>query len=92
MIEMTDRFQQTPGLEISKMPDGYVIYLPETDRVVFLNATATVIFELCDGVTTLEEIKNILIAGYELDAFPDFEFGACLNNLVEQGIILRCPS
>ncbi len=90
-IAMTERFQQVGDLEITKMPDGYVVYRPESDRVLFLNMTAAVIFELCDGRQSLGEIMEILVSGYELDEFPAAEFETCVTNLLDEGLILPCP-
>lgn len=90
-MQTSDVFRQTPDLEISKMPDGYVIYRPEADRVVFLNTTAAVILELSDGKLTLAEIAEILREGYDLQEFPQAEFDTCVQNLIEHGLVTKCP-
>ena len=79
---MSDRFKQVSDLEITRMPDGYVVYRPESDRVLFLNTTA--------AVTTLADIQDLLVAAYELDKFPADEFRTCVNQLIVEGLITLC--
>jgi hypothetical protein len=86
------RLQQSRDLEISKMPDGYVIYRPSSDGVVFLNMTAAVILELCDGNLTLGDIRSILNEAYDLEAFPQAEFDACVKTLLDQGLVVPCTT
>ena len=43
---MSDRFQKIADLEINQVPDGYVIYQADRDRVHFLNSTAAAVLEL----------------------------------------------
>jgi len=87
---MSDRFKQVSDLEITRMPDGYVVYRPESDRVLFLNTTAAVTFELCDGQQSLADIQDLLVAAYELDKFPADEFRTCVNQLIVEGLITLC--
>jgi hypothetical protein len=91
-LAMSDRFKQVSDLEITRMPDGYVVYRPESDRVLFLNATAAVTFELCDGQQSLADIQELLVAAYELDQFPTDEFRSCVNQLLVEGLIVPCTS
>ena len=39
----------TQGLEINAVDDGYIVYQSERDRVHYLNQTAALILELCNG-------------------------------------------
>ena len=84
------RFAQTDGLDVNQVPDGCVVYQTKTDRVHFLNPTAMIIFELCDGQLSVAEIEEILVSAYELKTFPAEEFSSCFNNLVAEGLIVRC--
>jgi hypothetical protein len=90
--EMTDRYAQTKDVEVNKVPDGYVIYHAAKDRVHFLNMTAAVIFELCDGAHSLSEIEAILVEVYELTDFPRSAFLTCVDNLIKEGLIVPCRS
>ena len=46
---MTEVLVRAEGLDVNEVPDGYVIYQTEADRVHYLNKTAAIVFELCDG-------------------------------------------
>jgi hypothetical protein len=79
-------------LELSEVPDGYVVYDSTKDRVHFLNPTAAVIYELCDGNHTIGEIRDILISGYQLDRFPDEDFRTAVDSMLAEGLIASCPA
>ena len=56
--DMTHRYSKVPDLDTAQVPDGYVVYLSNREKVFFLNNTAAAILELCDGEHTLEEIRR----------------------------------
>lgn len=89
-LDMSARFAKSPDIEINHAPDGYVIYQSGLDRVHFLNTTAAVVLELCDGEHSLQEIVDILRAAYELDDVPLEEFEVSVSNLVTEGLIQPC--
>lgn len=89
-LDMSEHFTKKADLEINEAPDGYVIYQSEPDRVHFLNATAAVVLELCDGSQSLQEISDFLKAAYELDDMPMAEFQEAVSNLVNEGLIEPC--
>lgn len=91
-LDMTQRYAKLAGLETEQVPDGYVVYLSARERVFFLNNTAAVILELCDGEHTLEEIAKILVAAYELDELPEEAFQTSVSNLIDEGLIAPCPA
>jgi hypothetical protein len=84
------RYTQADGLEITHMPDGWVIYHLETDRVHFLNATAALVFELCNGRHTVTEIAGILSAAYELSTPTIDDVQTCVSNLVAESLVKQC--
>jgi hypothetical protein len=89
-IELDTRFQKTSGLEINQVPDGYVVYQAERDRVHFLNSTAAAILELCDCEHSLADIAGIFQEAYELEAAPAAEVSASAESLVAEGLIQPC--
>ncbi|MCI5073611.1 PqqD family protein [Oricola sp.] len=89
-LDMSARYVQTPNLEINEAPDGYVIYQSDPDRVHFLNTTAAVMLELCNGEHSLQDIADILQSAYELDAAPMEELSASASNLIAEGLIQPC--
>ena len=55
-IEARDVYVKADGHEFNPVPDGYVIYQSGRDRVHFLNPTAVIVYELCDGRHSVEQI------------------------------------
>jgi PqqD family protein of HPr-rel-A system len=78
---------QTDGLDVNEVPDGYVVYQPVQDRVHYLNATAAVIFEYCDGLQSADEIVAQVATAFELPETRQDEIRACLDNLVKEGLV-----
>lgn len=91
-LDMTRRYMKLGDLETEQVPDGYVAYMPERDRVYFLNNTAAVILELCDCEHTLDEIAAILVSAYGLDELPEEAFQTSVTHLIDEGLILPCPA
>jgi hypothetical protein len=47
-------------LEVHEVDDGYVIYNAPQSRVHYLNATAALVFELCNGQRSQAAIASLL--------------------------------
>jgi hypothetical protein len=75
------------GIEINKVADGYIVYQPDRDRVHYLNHTAVLLLELCDGKTKAAELPGLLGAAYELAEAPTGEVSECLAKLLEEGLV-----
>ncbi len=84
------KYVRAEGLEVNRMPDGYVVYQAERDKVHYLNPSAAMIFELCGETTTFAAITEYLQETYALSAPPASEVRACLEELTAEGIILPC--
>ncbi len=84
---MNERPRHLSEVEINPVADGYVLYQPSRDRVHFLNATAVVVYELCTGKHTADEIAAMVQQAYELEAAPTAEVAACLDNLRQEGLV-----
>ena len=89
-LETSTRLNKLPNLEINQVPDGYVIYQPDRDRVHFLNSTAAAILELCDCEHSIEDIGGILQAAYELDTVPEEEVRNSVESLIAEGLVQPC--
>jgi Coenzyme PQQ synthesis protein D (PqqD) len=83
-------YERTDANKSSKVADGYVIYDTETDRVHFLNITAAVIYELCDGVRTVLGIARAIDEGYHLGSLPLEEVEICLDKLRSERLVRKC--
>ena len=85
---MTDVISQAEGLEVNEVPDGYIIYQGTRDRVHYLNKTAAVIFEFCDGNLDADSIVARVAQAFEIgDPAKNAEIAACLGSLMQEGLI-----
>ena len=62
---MTEVISQADNLEINEVPDGYIIYQSARDRVHYLNKTAAVVFELCNGKLDAQAIVGRVVQAFE---------------------------
>lgn len=79
--------RQVDGLDVNEVQDGYVVYQQAQDRVHYLNTTAAVIFEYCDGLQTEDEIIRQVAAAFEVSEARQEEIRACLDSLVKEGLV-----
>jgi Coenzyme PQQ synthesis protein D (PqqD) len=82
------RPQRAEGVEVNLVADGYVVYDAERDRVHYLNHTAALVLEFCDGQNTRADVVELLQATFELDAPPEQEVNDCLERLQEEGLVV----
>lgn len=75
-------------LDISPAEDGYIIHLPEQDRVHFLNPTAVLILELCNGNSSVEEIIQMVKDVYQLEDAPDQIVKEAIARMKAEGLLL----
>jgi glycosyltransferase involved in cell wall biosynthesis len=84
---VTDLPTRRDGLEVNDVADGCVVYDAASDRVHYLNGTAAIVFELCTGDISVDEMAAFLQRTFELDAPPREETDACLARLREEGLL-----
>jgi hypothetical protein len=85
---MADVISQAENLEVNEVPDGYIIYQTARDRVHYLNKTAAVVFEFCDGNLDADSIVARVAQAFELaDPAKNAEIAACLGSLIEEGLV-----
>ena len=82
-----DRPSVVDGLELNEVKDGLIVYEPERDRVHYLNATAAVVFTLCDGTHDVTGIAELVGTAYGLDEPPVAEVEECLDQLRAEGLL-----
>lgn len=76
-----------PGLEVHTVEDGVVVFDALTDRVHYLNSTATFVFSFADGARTRAEIAELVREAWGLDGAPVEEVGACIDQLRHEGVL-----
>ena len=85
---MTEVLVRAEGLDVNEVPDGYVVYQLLTDRVHYLNKTAAIIFELCDGERDAGDIAACVGQMFKLENTADGEVEACIQSLLKEGLVL----
>jgi hypothetical protein len=85
---MSAMVTQASNLEVHEVPDGYIVYQQERDRVHYLNKTAAIIFEFCDGKHESDDIVARVAKAFELDPSAHDEIRAGLDSLVKEGLVL----
>ena len=84
---VSDRPKRVDGLNINEVADGYVIHDQKNDRVQYLNHTAALVLEYCNGETAASKIAELLQLAYELSEPPIEEVTDCLTKLRSEGLI-----
>lgn len=74
-------------IEINEFEDSYVICQKEKDKVHYLNKTAVLVLECCNGANSVFKIGSILQEAYDLPEIPEKEVNDCLDNLYKEGLI-----
>jgi hypothetical protein len=78
---------QTDALEINEAEDGLVVFDPSRDAVHHQNASASLVFELCDGTRDPDAIAVLVGEAFGLAEPPRDETRAGLEDLAERGLI-----
>jgi Coenzyme PQQ synthesis protein D (PqqD) len=82
-----ERPEPASGIDVHEVEDGFVVFDASTDRVHYLNPTATVVFSLCDGTRTPGEIAALVQSAWELGAPPFDDVDACIVQLRDEGVL-----
>ncbi|HEY6734975.1 MAG TPA: PqqD family protein [Roseiarcus sp.] len=85
---MSELVTQARDLEIHEVPDGYIVYQSKRERVHYLNKTAAIIFEFCDGAHQTDDIVSRVAQVFELGPSAYDEIRTSLDSLAEEGLIL----
>ena len=73
-------------LEVNEVRDGLIVYDATRDRVHYLNATASVVFTLCDGEHPADAMADELATLFGVDP-PHAEVADCLANFAAEGLL-----
>ena len=82
------RLSRARGLEINAVTDGFLVYQSERDRVHFLNATAALVLESCDGTLAVGELPALVAAAFDLCAPPVDDVADCVATLLREGLLI----
>jgi len=86
------RYTHTQGCEVNHMPDGFVVYQEEQEKVHYLNPTAAIVYVLCGEQQIMEAIADYLQSTFSLPEPPLDSVQECVDNLLKEGLIEPCPS
>ncbi len=86
--EITDAggLRKAGGFEVHIVDDQCLLYHADSDRIHYLNPTAALVFELCDGNHTAGQIATLMQEAYGLPELPLDEVRCCLESLQKMGI------
>ena len=87
-VEIVQNPRRVDNLDINPAEDGFIIYQPEQDRVHFLNPTAVLILELCDGARSPREIAGLVQEAYGLTEPPVQAVDEALEKMGSEGLLL----
>lgn len=77
---------RTPLLLVSEGPHGYIVTDQRSHRVHHLNPASTLLFELCDGSNTLDDIASVMSAVIDGNAWR-----RGLEELTALGLVIVAP-
>lgn len=77
---------RTPSLIVSEGDDGFIITDTRSRKIHNLNASASLLFELCTGSNTTDDINEIMTM-----VFPDGSWKAGLESLLSKGLLTAFP-
>lgn len=83
----TEVFQVTGDLEVTQVPDGFVIYDEAGEKVHYLNPTAAVIYTVCDGKMPVSDVRAFVREAYGLE--EDAELDGFFADLEKAGLVCR---
>ena len=81
MATVPDYPKRVEEFELNQVEDGFVVYQAERDRVHYLNHTAALVLELCNGRLTAEQIAKTVQKAFGLAEPPFQEVEAALTQL-----------
>ena len=69
------------------MEDGCVVYQPGREQVHFLNKTAALILDLCDGRNDAQDIEALVAEAYGIVEPKQSLTGEILERFTQEGIV-----
>jgi hypothetical protein len=84
---MSGILKRASDLDVHEVVDGYIVYQGSRDNVCYLNKTAAIIFEFCDGNLQADDIVARVAKVFELGDSAHEEIRACIDSLVKEGLI-----
>jgi hypothetical protein len=84
---VTDRPARSQRIDINPVADGYVVYDRAGDMVHYLNHTASMVLELCNGEDTVAEIAELLADVFADESNVEDAVASCVYQLRGIGLL-----
>jgi hypothetical protein len=84
---MNEQPRRVDGIELEEVAGGFMVHQPSRECVHYLNHTAAIVLELCDGKLNRDEIARALQQLYDLPSAPVAEVEECLGTLRQHHLI-----
>jgi hypothetical protein len=81
--------RKAPDLQIHPVGDVYVVHQTRTNEVHHLNATAALLFELCNGHVNDDEIVALAAAAFALGPSDAESLRGALATLLRSGVLMQ---
>jgi hypothetical protein len=65
MMDLTCKPRQRPDYRLEQLDDELLLYHPSQTVIMYCNPSASLIWQLCNGERTVEEIVTLLSTAYE---------------------------
>lgn len=79
---------KAPDHRVERLGQEVLLYCAATAQTVYLNDTAALVWELCDGTRTVEQIEALLVGAYpEAAGRIPTEVALALRQLDEAGAL-----
>lgn len=89
---MTDCPLRSDAIDITPVADGYVVYNSARDLVHYLNHTAAMTLEFCDGQRTAAQIALLLAEIFPAAGEVHASVEQCISQLRDLGLVLPLPA
>ena len=89
---LSRRPRRLAELDINQIEDGFVIHQANRDRAHYLNHSAVVVLELCDGQRSVSDIAECIRKVYGLGTAPRRDVEDVLAKLAAEGLIADVPA
>ena len=86
-ISPGDNYVTVEGMDLNEVPDGYVIYDNDHNMVHYLNSTAAIVYQMCDGKHSVEQITDFIQSAFELDETVDVQ--QSVQDMLEAGLLCK---
>ncbi len=64
-MDLSCKPRRVPAFRLEKIDDELLLYHPSQTTIMYCNPSASLIWQLCDGERTIEEIIALLSTAYE---------------------------